>query len=47
MNTNSNFKGGTKNGGRSLSINIAHKISQELSWDKQNELWIQARDKER
>ena len=30
-----------------LSINIAHKISQELSWDKQNELWIQARDKER
>jgi hypothetical protein len=30
-----------------LSINIAHKISQELSWDKQNELWVQARDKER
>ena len=30
-----------------LSINIAHKISQELSWDKQNELWLQARDKER
>ena len=25
-----------------LTINIAHKISQELSWDKQNELWIQA-----
>ena len=32
---------------RQLSINIAHKISQELSWDKQNELWLQARDKER
>ena len=32
---------------RQLSINIAHKISQELSWDKQNELWVQARDKER
>ena len=30
-----------------LTINIAHKISQELSWDKQNKLWIQARDKER
>ena len=30
-----------------LSINIAHMISWEISWDKQNELWIQARDKER
>jgi hypothetical protein len=30
-----------------LTINIAHNISQELSWDKQNKLWIQARDKER
>jgi len=23
-----------------LSINIAHKISQELLWDKQNGMWI-------
>ena len=30
-----------------LTINIAHKISQELSWDKQYELWLQSRDKER
>ena len=29
-----------------LTINIAHKISQELSWDKQYELWLQSRDKE-
>ena len=30
-----------------LTINFAHKISQELLWDKQKELWIQNRDKER
>ncbi len=29
------------------TINFAHKISQELLWDKQKELWIQNRDKER
>jgi len=26
---------------------FAHKISKELLWDKQKELWIQNRDKER
>jgi hypothetical protein len=30
-----------------LTISIAQKISQDLSWDKQNELWLQIRDKER
>ena len=30
-----------------LTISIAQNISQDLSWDKQNELWLQARDKER
>ncbi len=30
-----------------LTINFAHKISQELLWDKQKELWLQYRDKER
>jgi len=29
------------------TINNAHKISQELLWDKQKELWFQNRDKER
>ncbi len=29
------------------TINNAHKISQELLWDKQKELWLQNRDKER
>ena len=30
-----------------LTINFAHKISQEFLWDKQKELWLQNRDKER
>jgi hypothetical protein len=30
-----------------LTISIAQKISQDLSWDRQNEMWFKTRDKER
>ena len=30
-----------------LTMSIAQKISQDLSWDRQNEMWLKTRDKER
>ncbi len=30
-----------------LTMSIAQKISPDLSWDRQNEMWLKTRDKER